>query len=39
MRKKDEDDCDVDESKEIIATRKDIVFGQFINFVNYFSEL
>ncbi len=39
QRKKDEEDYDVDEVKEWISQRKNLVFGQFINFVNYFAEL
>jgi hypothetical protein len=38
MRKKDEEDIDIDEVKEILIGRRNIVFGQFMNFVNYFSE-
>lgn len=38
-RKKDEEDYDIDEVKETIVTRKNIVYGQFMNFVNYFSQI
>lgn len=37
--KKDEEDIDVDQVKESILLRKNIVFGQMLNFLNYFSEL
>jgi hypothetical protein len=39
LRKKDEEEYDIDELKENVAYRKNLVFGQFINFVNYFAEL
>jgi hypothetical protein len=37
-RKKDDEEYDLDDIKEQIATRKGLIFGQFINFVNYFSQ-
>ena len=37
-RRKDEDEVDIDDVKEMVAARKDIVFGQFMNFINYFEE-
>jgi len=37
--KKDEEDCDIEVIKETIAQRKNIVFGQLLNFVNYFASL
>jgi len=37
--KKDEDDIDADAVRIMIQNRKGIVYGQFLNFLNYFSEL
>ena len=37
-RKKEEEEVDIDEVKDMIFLRKGVIFGQFINFVNYFSE-
>lgn len=37
--KKEEEDCEVEVTKVTIAERKNIVFGQLINFVNYFASL
>lgn len=34
-----EEDIDTDKIKEQITSRKAIVFGQFLNFLNYFAEL
>ena len=36
-RKKDEDELDIDETKEKIY-KKNVIFGQFITFLNKFSE-
>jgi hypothetical protein len=37
--RKDEEDVDNDVVKEIISTRKNIVYGQLVNFLNYFGEV
>lgn len=39
LRKKDDEDYDIDEIKETIIFRKEIIFGQFINFLNYFDSI
>ena len=37
--KKDEEEVDVDSVRDTIINRKGIVFGQFLNFLNYFAEI
>lgn len=37
-RKKDEEEIDLDDVKEQIITRKNLVYGQFMNFINYFAQ-
>ena len=39
QRKKDDDEFDLDEAKENIVQRKNIVFGSLVNFVNYFAQI
>lgn len=38
-RKQDDDNLDVDEIKEAVTSRKGLVYGQFMNFINYFAEI
>lgn len=38
-RYKDEDDINIDDARERIYFKRDIIFGQFINFVNYFAQI
>lgn len=38
-RKKDEEDIDVDEVKDDIILRRNLVYGQFMNFINYFADI
>lgn len=37
LRKKEDEEYDIDDIKEGISNRKGFVFGQFVNFINYFS--
>ena len=37
--RKEEEEIDIDMVKDQISSRKSIVFGQFLNFLNYFAEL
>jgi ubiquitin carboxyl-terminal hydrolase 9/24 len=37
--KKEEDEIDLDQVKDNISNRKNIVFGQFANFLNFFGEI